>query len=103
MSRTPIGALTEFELDQPRIELDGTEALCAVRLDFGLRVFVDRCPHARCELSEGVVDDGCIECPCHGALFSLDDGSALSGPTQEPLVFLATDVAGAEVVVDLQG
>lgn len=33
------------------------------------------CPHARGDLSQGEVHDGCIVCPLHGWEFSLEDGS----------------------------
>ena len=42
------------------------------------RVFalVDRCPHAGGPLSEGIVHDGCVTCPLHGWVISLESGTA---------------------------
>jgi anthranilate 1,2-dioxygenase ferredoxin subunit len=40
----------------------------------------DLCTHGRASLSEGFVEDGCVECPLHQALFSLETGAAMTGP-----------------------
>lgn len=45
----------------------------------------DTCSHALASLAEGYVDDGCVECPLHGALFRLTDGAALSLPATRPV------------------
>lgn len=45
----------------------------------------DTCSHAEASLSEGYLEDGCIECPLHGALFRLSDGAALSLPATRPV------------------
>ena len=42
-----------------------------------------RTPEA--SLSEGYVEDGCVECPLHGALFRLTDGAALTLPATRPV------------------
>jgi 3-phenylpropionate/trans-cinnamate dioxygenase ferredoxin subunit len=38
------------------------------------------CPHAGARLIKGVIVDGCIECPLHGARFALKDGMPRRGP-----------------------
>lgn len=45
----------------------------------------DVCSHAYAMLSEGDLDGDQIECPLHGALFSLKTGEALSPPASEPI------------------
>ena len=47
------------------------------------KAFSSVCTHAGCQCNE--VASGMINCPCHGASFSISDGSALQGPTQTPL------------------
>lgn len=104
MNRTTIGSVGDFEINRPhRVEPEGSAALCVVRLDNNIKVFVDCCPHAECELSDGNVEDGDIECPCHGALFSLSDGTAVAGPTQIPISLLPVEITDAEVIVVLMG
>ncbi len=40
----------------------------------------DACTHGRASLSEGFLENGCVECPLHQALFSLETGAAMTGP-----------------------
>ncbi len=42
------------------------------------RVFAleDRCPHKAGRLSQGIVHDGCVTCPLHNWVISLDTGVA---------------------------
>jgi len=42
------------------------------------RVFAleDRCPHKNGPLSQGIVHDGCVTCPLHNWVISLEDGTA---------------------------
>jgi nitrite reductase/ring-hydroxylating ferredoxin subunit/uncharacterized membrane protein len=46
-----------------------------------------RCSHAGGPLHEGKIDDDdgpCVQCPWHGSVFRLDDGSAVHGPASVP-------------------
>lgn len=98
---TPIGSVASFEIDIPAPVGDGDDALCVVRIgsdDF--RVFADRCTHARCTLSDGIVEDGKIECPCHGARFDLGDGTAVDGPATDALLLLETCTEAGDLLVD---
>jgi nitrite reductase/ring-hydroxylating ferredoxin subunit len=45
----------------------------------------DTCSHAEASLADGYIDDGCVECPLHGALFRLSDGAALTLPAVRPV------------------
>lgn len=42
------------------------------------RVFAmeDRCPHKNGPLSQGIVHDGCVTCPLHNMVISLESGEA---------------------------
>lgn len=56
--------------------------------------FVARCTHAGCALK---IEDGAIECPCHGSKFNLD-GSVAHGPATEALAVRAISLRGSEIV-----
>jgi nitrite reductase/ring-hydroxylating ferredoxin subunit/uncharacterized membrane protein len=45
-----------------------------------------RCTHAGGPLHEGKIDDStlCVECPWHGSVFSLEDGTVVHGPASVP-------------------
>lgn len=56
--------------------------------------FRARCTHAGCALT---VQNGGIECPCHGSRFALD-GTVVRGPAVDPLVVRPVSVQGGQIV-----
>lgn len=52
--------------------------------DGGVHVMESRCTHRGGPLHEGVVVDGCLECPWHGARFDLATGAVRKGPAVAP-------------------
>jgi Rieske Fe-S protein len=56
------------------------------------------CPHQGCLMSS--VESNEILCPCHGSLFSAEDGSVIAGPAQEGLPAVPVSVQGDSVVLD---
>lgn len=69
----------------------------------GDRIFAlsDRCTHGDAKLSEGYVEDGCIECPLHQALFDLATGEVRRGPAVEPVRAFNVQLDGDDIVVGL--
>lgn len=62
----------------------------------------DTCTHAKVSLSEGFLeDDKTIECPMHGALFSLETGEALTLPAIKPVNTYPVEVSNGEVFVTI--
>ena len=62
--------------------------------------FPDRCSHADIPLSSGSCANGEIECPAHGARFSLATGKAMCAPAMAPITKLAVEIRGEEVWVE---
>jgi nitrite reductase/ring-hydroxylating ferredoxin subunit len=58
----------------------GVNNLVLVRQGDAIHALHEQCAHAGGPLSEGIVVDGCIECPWHGSRFSLTDGHLRRGP-----------------------
>ena len=60
------------------------------------------CSHEECPLTDGWLESEAIRCACHGALFSLADGAALEGPTDDPIIVVGASVtADGRVVADI--
>ena len=59
------------------------------------------CTHAHASLSEGFVMDDTIECPLHGASFSIRTGEALSAPATEPLATYSVRVEGGDILIGI--
>ena len=53
------------------------------------------CPHKGCDVSK--VENGTIDCPCHGSQFNLD-GAVVQGPADKPLTAKAVTVQGDSIV-----
>jgi 3-phenylpropionate/trans-cinnamate dioxygenase ferredoxin component len=65
--------------------------------------FVDRCSHQECPLSSGFVEDGELECECHGARFELATGRVTLPPAVEPITMLDAVEADGQIHVRRAG
>ncbi len=59
------------------------------------------CTHDSAPLSEGVVTDGCVVCPWHGAEFDLETGEALTPPAVEDVRTYKVVVSGDEICLEM--
>lgn len=57
--------------------------------------FSSICTHQGCPVTS--VSDGLIHCPCHGSVFSIEDGSVQGGPAPAPLPAVALTVNGDKI------
>lgn len=57
------------------------------------------CSHEYAMLSEGWLENGCIECPLHAAQFDCRTGKALSAPADEDLKVYPVKIEGNDVLV----
>lgn len=61
------------------------------------KAFSTRCTHSGCPVD--TVDDGLIQCPCHGSKFSIEDGSVQDGPARGPLQEKSVKVDGTSLII----
>lgn len=61
------------------------------------KAFSAVCTHQGCIVQ--TITDGTINCPCHGSMFSVEDGSVVNGPATSPLKDLPVSVEGDTVTV----
>ena len=62
------------------------------------KAFSKLCTHQQCVLAS--VNDGTINCGCHGSKFSIEDGAVLTPPANSPLPESKVTVSGGRVVVN---
>lgn len=74
--------------------------ICLVRTGDAVFAVHNICTHARERLDGGWVEDGTIECPRHGARFSLQTGEALTPPANTPLPTFHVEIRGDRILVD---
>lgn len=72
-----VGAMARTEVDETPVAL--------ANIDGHLYAFDDTCTHEACSLSEGVLGEGIVICPCHKARFDLVTGAVLRGPARTPI------------------
>lgn len=61
------------------------------------RAFSSVCTHQGCPVSS--VQDGTINCVCHGSRYSIEDGSVTGGPAPRPLPKKSVTVTGDTLTV----
>ncbi len=66
-------------------DLEGYGSLAVYCVDGSFYASDDKCTHAEASLSEGMVDDGLIECPFHGGTFEIATGAPVDPPCSVPL------------------
>lgn len=76
---------------------DGPKVVVTQPEQGDIRGFTAVCPHQGCLVSEVVNNE--ILCPCHGSLFSAEDGAVLVGPATSGLAAVAVSVVDDQVVL----
>jgi nitrite reductase/ring-hydroxylating ferredoxin subunit len=62
------------------------------------KAFSATCTHLGCQVN--TVARGLIQCPCHGSMYSIVDGSVKAGPAPAPLPPEKITVANNQIVLD---
>lgn len=78
----------------------GDTPVCLVNVGGEVLAVHDVCTHALASLSAGWVEDDRIECPRHGAQFSLRTGEVLTPPASRALPTFGVEVRDGRVLVD---
>ena len=58
--------------------------------------FSSICTHEGCPVD--AIENGTINCPCHGSMFAIADGAVVAGPAPSPLAPVEVTVDGDNVV-----
>jgi len=59
----------------------------------------ERCTHAAFSMAEGRLEGPHLECPLHGALFDVRDGSPVRRPASKPLATYPVEVEGTRAEI----
>ena len=63
----------------------GDREVLLVHLGDAFYAVDDTCTHGSCSLGDGWLEDGVVECPCHGATFDVRTGAVLTLPATKSL------------------
>jgi nitrite reductase/ring-hydroxylating ferredoxin subunit len=72
-------------------------ALCM--LDSQFFAIGNICTHQHAYLTEGYVENGCIECPLHQGRFEIRTGKAMGAPVSEPVPTYPTRLENGQVLI----
>jgi nitrite reductase/ring-hydroxylating ferredoxin subunit len=81
------------------MEIDATPVAVATFAGT-LVAFDETCTHRECPLSEGVIDDSSVTCPCHKSRFDLRTGQPLNGPATQPIRVRAVRVQHGRLFIE---
>jgi 3-phenylpropionate/trans-cinnamate dioxygenase ferredoxin subunit len=79
----------------------GDEQIALFLVDGNVYAAGNVCTHDYALLTDGFLEDGCIECPLHAARFDVRTGEAQCGPAKDPLKVYSVEIRGSEVWVDV--
>ena len=80
-----VGAEAEFSADEPAQVVVANHLVAVCRVEDEWFALHDLCSHGHARLSEGFIENGCVECPLHQGLIDLRTGEARSAPITEPV------------------
>ena len=96
-----IGAIEDIPRQGARCVKSGEVTIAVFRTDDD-RVFAmeDKCPHKNGPLSQGIVHDGCVTCPLHNWVISLETGLA-QGADEGAVVTYPVRLDGTDIYLGL--
>ena len=80
----------------------GGQQIALFRLDDAVFALADQCSHGYARLSDGYVEDGCVECPLHQGLVDIRTGEPRSAPITSPVRSYPTRVVAGRVEVRVE-
>ncbi|MFV0303239.1 MAG: FAD-dependent oxidoreductase [Paracoccus sp. (in: a-proteobacteria)] len=83
------------------VEVDGLR-LALFSLDGEIHATGNICTHAFALLTDGHVENGCVECPLHQGLFDIRSGKALSAPVTRDIATYDAKVEDGVVWIDTE-
>ena len=100
MAWIKIAAATQLQDDEVIPIALGEAQLALYRSAGEFHVTDNVCTHQFALLSDGYVEDGCVECPLHQARFDLRTGQAMCAPATQSIRVYPVRVEGNDILVD---
>ena len=101
MTFTHAANLSDLVEDEPLAVKLGDEQIALYRLDGEVYATHNVCTHQFALLSEGYMEDGCIECPLHQGKFDIKTGAAMCAPVIQSIRVYPVKVEDGRILVDL--
>ncbi|MEH6633538.1 MAG: nitrite reductase small subunit NirD [Halopseudomonas aestusnigri] len=96
-----IGSIDEIPLRGARCIKNGDMTIAVFRTaENKIYAIEDKCPHKKGPLSQGIVHDGCVTCPLHNWVISLETGFSQGADVGQTLAF-PVKLIGDEILISL--
>ena len=92
---------TELDDEEPTQVKIGDHIIALCKVEEDVFAINDICTHEHAFLSDGIIEDGCVECPLHMALFDIKTGEAQTPPAVVGLQTYKTKVEDGYVWVGI--
>jgi 3-phenylpropionate/trans-cinnamate dioxygenase ferredoxin subunit len=103
MNWTRIASTDQLDDDEVMAVDAGGKHLALYRSDGEFFASDNICTHAHALLSDGYLEEGCIECPLHQARFDIRTGKALCAPATTDIRVYPVKIEGRDVLADISG
>lgn len=101
MNWTRVASIGELQDDEAMPVFVGDVEIALFRSAGEFFATDNMCTHAFALLSDGFVEDGCIECPLHQARFDLRTGKVLCAPATQDIRTYPVKVEGEDIFIAL--
>src|SRR5579875_1068692 len=97
-----IGKLDDFTEGEPAAVVANDKPVAVFRIGDEVFALHDLCTHGHARLSEGFVEDGCVECPLHQGLFDIRSGAPRCAPVTEAVRSYPIRIVDGQVEIDVE-
>lgn len=94
-----VASAQELGMDEVKAVNVAGYSIALYRIEAGFFATDSMCTHGRALLSEGFVEDGCVECPLHQGRFDIRTGKAMCAPVTVDLRTYAVKLEGDDIYV----
>ncbi|WP_299450765.1 non-heme iron oxygenase ferredoxin subunit [uncultured Pigmentiphaga sp.] len=101
MALTFAANLSDLVDDEPLPVTLGDERIALYLVDGKVYATHNVCTHQFALLSDGYMEDGCIECPLHQGKFDIRTGAALCAPATAPVRTYPVHIEDGAILVDI--
>ncbi len=96
-----VGNADDFVDGEVAPAMAGGQPVAVFRLGEELFALKDLCTHGNAKLSDGYVEDGCVECPLHQGLFDIRSGAPRCAPVTEAVRSFPVRVVAGRVEIGM--
>jgi nitrite reductase/ring-hydroxylating ferredoxin subunit len=100
MTFAKVAKVEDLKNGQSKAVEVGGKSIAVFNVDGKFYAIDQTCPHKGGPLAEGTVEEMTVQCPWHGAIFSLETGAGIAGPCGNGVHSYQTRVSGDDLEID---